>query len=118
MENFVRKDTSGTLEIVDAKYELLKRGQYTMNISPGSLTPITANLKVPLELREAREAIAIAKAQGADQYAPDVMAKVAVNMQNAEGYYRTKNEKELVTVTREATQEAEDARRISLVKER
>jgi len=72
---------------------------------------------VPLQLREAREAIAIAKAQGADYYAPDVMAKVAVNMQNAEGYYRTKNEKELNTVTREATQQAEDARRISIVKE-
>ena len=118
MENFLRKDTSGTLEIVDAKYELLKRGQYTMNISGGALAPITSDLRVPLQLREAREAIAIAKAQGADQYAPDVMAKVAVNMQNAEGYYHSKNEKELDTVAREATQQAEDARRISIVKER
>src|SRR5271166_5060087 len=33
MENFLRKDTAGTLEIIDAKYELLKRGQYTMNIN-------------------------------------------------------------------------------------
>jgi outer membrane protein OmpA-like peptidoglycan-associated protein len=118
MENFLRKDTSGTLEIVEAKYELLKRGQYTMNISAGALAPITSNLNVPLQLREAREAIAIAKAQGADQYAPDVMAKVAVNMENAEGYYHSKNEKELNTVAREATQQAEDARRISIVKER
>ncbi len=118
MENFLRKDTSGTLETIDAKYELLKRGQYTMNIAGGALAPISSDLRVPLQLREAREAIAIAKAQGADQYAPDVMAKVAINMENAEGYYRTKNEKELNTVTREATQEAEDARRISIVKER
>jgi len=118
MENFLRKDTSGTLEIVDAKYELLKRGQYTLNINAGALAPITADLKVPLQLREAREAIAIAKAQGADHYAPDVMTKVAVNMQNAEGYYHSKNEKELDTVAREATQQAEDARRISIVKER
>jgi outer membrane protein OmpA-like peptidoglycan-associated protein len=118
MENFLRKDTSGTLEVVDAKYELLKRGQYTMNIQSGALAPITSDLKVPLQLREAREAIAIAKAQGADQYAPDVMAKVAVNMQNAEGYYSSHREKELDTVAREATQQAEDARRISIVKER
>jgi outer membrane protein OmpA-like peptidoglycan-associated protein len=118
MENFLRKDTSGTLEIIDAKYELLKRGQYTMNITAGSLIPITSDLKTPLELREAREAIAIARAQGADVYAPDVMAKVAVNMQNAEGFYHSRNEKELVTEAREATQEAEDARRISIVKER
>jgi outer membrane protein OmpA-like peptidoglycan-associated protein len=118
MENFLRKDTSGTLELVEAKYELLKRGQYTMNIAAGSLAPIASDLKVPLQLREAREAIAIAKAQGADQYAPDVMAKVAINMQNAEGYYHTHNEKELNTVAREATQQSEDARRISIVKER
>ncbi len=118
MENFLRKDTSGTLGVIDAKYELLKRGQYTMNISGGQLAPITTDLHVPLQLREAREAIAIAKAQGADLYAPDVMAKVAVNMQNAQGYDFSKNEKELDTVAREATQEAEDARRISIVKER
>jgi outer membrane protein OmpA-like peptidoglycan-associated protein len=118
MENFLRKDTSGTLETVNAKYELLKRGQYTMNISSGALAPITADLSVPLQLREAREAIAIARAQGADRYAPDVMAKVAVNMENAEGYFHSRNEKELDTVAREATQQAEDARRISIVKER
>jgi outer membrane protein OmpA-like peptidoglycan-associated protein len=117
MENFLRKDTSGTLEIIDAKYELLKRGQYTMNITSGALAPITSDLRIPLQLREAREAIAIAKAQGADHFAPDVMAKVAVNMQNAEGFYISKNEKELNTVAREATQQAEDARRISIVKE-
>jgi outer membrane protein OmpA-like peptidoglycan-associated protein len=46
------------------------------------------------------------------------MQKVAVDMQNAEGYYHSHNEKELNTVAREATQMAEDARRISLVKER
>ncbi len=39
MENFLRKDTSGTLEIVEAKYELLRRGQYTMNIKAGALAP-------------------------------------------------------------------------------
>ncbi len=118
MENFVRRDTSGTWEIVDAKYELLKRGDYTMNVAPGALAPFVSDLRVPLQLREAREAIAIAKAQGADIFAPDVMAKVAVNMENAEGYFRTRNEKELNTVAREATQQAEDARRISIVKER
>jgi outer membrane protein OmpA-like peptidoglycan-associated protein len=118
MENFLRKDTSGTLGVIDAKYELLRRGQYTMNISGGQLAPITSDLRVPLQLREAREAIAIAKAQGADTYAPDVMAKAALNMQNAAGFDYSKNEKELDTVAREATQEAEDARRISIVKER
>jgi outer membrane protein OmpA-like peptidoglycan-associated protein len=118
MENIIRKDTSGTLETVDAKYELLKRGQYTLNIGESKLSNVTADLKVPLELREAREAIAIAKAQGADKYAADTMQKVATDMQNAEGFYMSrKNEKEMITDAREATQMAEDARRISLAKE-
>jgi outer membrane protein OmpA-like peptidoglycan-associated protein len=118
MENIIRKDTSGTLETVDAKYELLKRGQYTLNVGESKLSNVTADLKVPLELREAREAIVIAKAQGADKYAADTMQKVATDMQNAEGFYMSrKNEKEMITDAREATQMAEDARRIALAKE-
>src|SRR5271154_3325866 len=37
MENFVRKDTAGTIEQVDAKFELLKRGQYVLNVNPSEL---------------------------------------------------------------------------------
>jgi outer membrane protein OmpA-like peptidoglycan-associated protein len=118
MENFVRTDTTGTMEDVDAKYELLKRGQYTLNIGANQLTPLTTDASVPLQLREARQAIAIAKAQGADRFAPDTMKKAALDMQNAEGYFHTKNWKQLDTVTREATQMAEDARRISIERER
>src|ERR1035438_10045420 len=33
MENIVRQDTVGTIEQVDAKYELLQRGQYTLNVN-------------------------------------------------------------------------------------
>ncbi|MEP6713980.1 MAG: OmpA family protein [Terriglobia bacterium] len=118
MENFVREDTTGTMQDIDAKYELLKRGQYTLNIGSPQLTAMTSDLSVPLQLREARQAIAIAKAQGADHYAPDTMRKAAIGMQNAEGYYHSKKWKELDTVAREATQMAEDARRISIEKER
>jgi len=118
MENVLREDTTGTMEHVDAKYELLKRGEYTLNISADRLTPITSDLRVPLQLREAREAIAIANAQGAGHYAADTMEKAALNMRNADGFYRSKSWKELDTVAREATQMAEDARRISIVKER
>src|SRR5213078_3578947 len=34
MENFVRTDTLGKVEEVEAKYELLQRGQYTVNVLP------------------------------------------------------------------------------------
>jgi hypothetical protein len=30
-ENFIRNDTTGTVQQVDAKYELLQRGQYALN---------------------------------------------------------------------------------------
>jgi hypothetical protein len=33
MENFVRHDTTGTIEEMDAKFELLQRGQYTLNVT-------------------------------------------------------------------------------------
>ena len=42
MENFVRKDTTGTIEEVDAKYELLQRGQYVLNVKPGEIQPRAA----------------------------------------------------------------------------
>lgn len=36
IENFVRKGTVGTIEEVDAKYELLQRGQYDLaKLRPG-----------------------------------------------------------------------------------
>lgn len=119
MENVIRHDTTGTIETIDAKYELLQRGQYTMNIGSDRLTPITSDMKVPLQLREAREAMAIARAQGADRYAGDTMQKAGVDVTNAEGFLiGGHNEKELETVARQATQMAEDARLISIRKER
>jgi hypothetical protein len=45
MENFVRKDTAGTIEEVDAKYELLPRGQYTWNVDPADIEPRAAELE-------------------------------------------------------------------------
>jgi outer membrane protein OmpA-like peptidoglycan-associated protein len=78
---------------------------------------VTSDLSVPLQLREARLAVAIAKAQGAYTYAADTMQKADDDMINAEGFYRSKDLKKLETSAREATQMAEDARRISIQKE-
>ncbi len=119
MENVIRQDTTGTIETVDAKYELLQRGQYTLNIGSSQLTPLTTDMRTPLQLREARQAIAISRAQGADRYAADTLQKAMTDIQNAEGYYQGgHHEKELETVARQATQMAEDARLISIRKER
>src|ERR1039458_1287022 len=71
MENIVRQDTVGTIEQVDAKYELLQRGQYTLNVDPAEVKPLPLSSKVPLELYEARNAVQIARWTGARKYAPD-----------------------------------------------
>src|SRR5246127_4860039 len=72
MENMIRTDTVGKIEEIDAKYELLPRGQYTMNVAPGDLRrKAIADPKRPLEVLEARNAVQIAAWAGADKYASD-----------------------------------------------
>ncbi|HEU5022771.1 MAG TPA: OmpA family protein [Bryobacteraceae bacterium] len=117
MENVQGKDTTGVMEDVDAKYELLKRGTYATNVSQAGVVEATADTSLPLQLREARLAMAIARAQGADTYAADTMRKAQTDMINAEGFAKSKDLKRLETAAREATQMAEDARRISIQKE-
>jgi outer membrane protein OmpA-like peptidoglycan-associated protein len=117
MENFVRKDTTGTIEQVDAKYELLQRGQYTLNVSPADIKPQRLDAKVPLELYEARNAVQIARWTGAEKYASETFQKAVVGLENAEGYLKGKAGKRPIgTVAREAVQMAEDARIITVKK--
>src|SRR5271168_4494376 len=75
MENFVRRDTVGTIEQVDAKFELLQRGQYVLNVNPADIKPMRLSSKTPLELYEARNAVQIARWTGAERYAPDTYQK-------------------------------------------
>jgi outer membrane protein OmpA-like peptidoglycan-associated protein len=117
MENFVRKNTVGTIEEVDAKYELLQRGQYTLNVNPADIKPVRLDSKVPLELYEARNAVQIARWTGAGRYAPDTFQKAVQGLDNAEGYLTGKaGRKPIGTVAREAVQMAEDARIITVRK--
>ncbi|HXB70168.1 MAG TPA: OmpA family protein [Candidatus Acidoferrales bacterium] len=117
MENFVRQDTVGTIEQVDAKYELLQRGQYTLNVNPAEIKPLRLDPKVPLELYEARNAIQIARWTGAERYANDTFQKALIGLENAEGYLIGKGGKKPIgTVAREAVQMAEDARIITVKK--
>ena len=111
-ENFLRNDTSGTIEQVDAKYELLQRGQYVLNRS--QYVPVKINAKGPLQLAEAENAVEIARIAGADKYARDTFQKAVVDLQNAQGFLNgSKNRKESETNAREAAQMAEDARIIT-----
>jgi outer membrane protein OmpA-like peptidoglycan-associated protein len=117
LENFVRKDTTGTIEEVDAKYELLQRGQYTLNVNPSEIRPVQLDKRTPLELYEARNAVQIARWTGAERYAADTFRKATLGLQNAEGYLTGKSgKKPIATVAREAVQMAEDARIITIKK--
>jgi outer membrane protein OmpA-like peptidoglycan-associated protein len=118
MENFVTTETNGTVEEVDAKYELLQRGQYTANIAPSELRPMVMDPKTPLEVYEARNAVRIAKWAGADQYASDTLQKAELDLRNAEDALvgKKSDRKALITDAREAAQMAEDARLISVRK--
>ncbi|HTS28803.1 MAG TPA: OmpA family protein [Bryobacteraceae bacterium] len=114
-ENFIRNDTAGTIEQVDANYHLLQRGQYVWNRT--QYQPIRVNPKGPLQLAEAQNAVEIARLAGADRYAADTYQKAVIDLNNAEGFLnRSGNRKESETNAREAAQMAEDARIITFRK--
>src|ERR1700683_3365191 len=117
MENFVRSDTQGTYEDIDAKYELLQRGQYVLNVNPSELQPMVLDHKTPLELYEARNAVRIARWTGADQYAADTLQKAEISLQNAQDELTGKIGKKTVAQnSRDAAEAAEDARLITIRK--
>lgn len=114
-ENFIRNDTSGTIEQVDAKFELLQRGQYVLDRA--DYQPIRINPKGPLQLAEAQNAVEIARLAGAEKYAADTYQKAVVDLKNAEGFLHGSHiRKESETDAREAAQMAEDARIITFRK--
>jgi outer membrane protein OmpA-like peptidoglycan-associated protein len=117
MENVIRTDTVGKIEEIDAKYELLPRGQYTLNVSPADLRArAIPDPKRPLEVLEARNAVQIARWSGADKYASDTYQKAAQLLDEAENYQIRKHpeKKPAAMIAREAVQTAEDARLITL----
>jgi outer membrane protein OmpA-like peptidoglycan-associated protein len=117
MENVVRADTLGKIEEVDAKYELLPRGQYIRNVAPADVrAKAVADPKRPLEVLEARNAVQIAEWVGADRYAHDTYQKAVALLDEAENYQARKHpeKKPAAMIAREAVQTAEDARLITL----
>jgi outer membrane protein OmpA-like peptidoglycan-associated protein len=114
-ENILRENTKGFEEPIDAKFDTLEGAQYTIDIPADQLPSSTANMGVPLDLLEARNAVVIAKAAGAQQYAPDSLTKAEDMLQRAEDYYQRKQGRTPIgTAARGATQEAEDARVLTL----
>ncbi|MGA8429075.1 MAG: OmpA family protein [Candidatus Sulfotelmatobacter sp.] len=116
LENVVHEDTKGTSELVNAKYELMERGGY---IPTGyKFDPVILNAKLPLEFFEARNALRIAKSEGAEQYATDTYQHAVQLMATVDADATDKHidKKPLIAAAREAVQTAEDARQIAVKK--
>ncbi|MGA8274374.1 MAG: DUF4398 domain-containing protein, partial [Candidatus Sulfotelmatobacter sp.] len=114
-ENIIRTETKGFEEPITAKFDVLEGQQYTIDVPADQLPSSQASVKVPLDLLEARNAVVIAKAAGARQYAPDSLTKAEDMLQRAEDYYQRKQGRTPIgTAARGATQMAEDARVLTL----
>jgi outer membrane protein OmpA-like peptidoglycan-associated protein len=112
-ENVARKDTKGKAEPIKAKGELFKRGQYS------SLPTITIDPKdkTPMEIYQARNAVAAARAAQADTFGGDAWTKAQGLLDKAENLLvakKSKEREEAPTYARQAVQAAEDARTIAI----
>ena len=115
VENVIRVDTKGREEAINVKYELLPRGLYASPVEPLRDVVYGIDSKAPLDLFEARNAVRIARAAKAEQYASSSFAKAEQDLKQAEDYYRRKQGRTPIgTVAREAAQTAEEARVMSL----
>ncbi len=114
-ENVILQDTKGFEEAIDAKFDVLEGREYIIDVPAEQLPSAQAQPNVPLDLLEARNAVMIAKAAGAEQYAKDSVMKAEDMLQRAEDYYQRKQGRTPIgTAARGATQMAEDARVLTL----
>lgn len=123
LESFVRPNTIGRVEPVQAKYELLPRGQYTLNIQAAQLA--SASMKnqpgvsmdeyeAVVELYQARNALQIARADGAGQFASETLNKAQAYLNQAEASYTQRNWKGVTDSSHQAVESASDARTIAM----
>jgi flagellar motor protein MotB len=121
LENQPRPDTIGGREPIQAKYELLPRGQYTYNVDEGMQGMAAAEANAVrlspdryqslVELYEAQNAVQIAQSAAAGQYAPDTFGKAQDLLLRAQEAMDHKGGMTMVvTLARQAAQTAEDAR--------
>lgn len=113
LENEVRPDTRGKVDLVDARYELFQRGYW----EEGKFTELKMDdPRTPFEYWEAQNAMRIARWAQADKYAPESFQKAEAQIKQADVYRGRKgnNTQPIQMVSREATQFAEDARVVAL----
>jgi outer membrane protein OmpA-like peptidoglycan-associated protein len=114
-QNEIRQETTGRVEAIDVRYELVSREVYSSQVSPIPPPMYGVNNKLPIDLLEARNALRIAKDIHADKYAATTFVKAQADLDRAEDYYRRKQGMGPIgTVAREATQTAEESRLMTI----
>jgi outer membrane protein OmpA-like peptidoglycan-associated protein len=121
LENEIRPDTLGTIMPVEAKYELLPRGEYTWHVPSNLDTARALAPKVSMheyeaitELYQAQNAVGIARQASAEQFAPDTLARAQQLLSDAQLLHDRKADfRQVVQLARESAQTAEDARMIA-----
>ena len=109
-------DVKGWIRAVDVQYHVLPATTYAAQNAPIQEPVYGIDNKVPLSLKEARNAVRIAQVAHADQYASPALQRAQQLLSQADDYYsRKQNDKAIATVAREATQAAEAAR-VSAIK--
>jgi len=115
LQNVVLPETSGTIDQAPASYQLLDRGAYSYEVSKTSGNLSRSDNKVPLELFEAQNAVQIAINAGAQKYAPDALNKAQTSLTQAQDLLaRNGNSKLIIQASRDAVQNAADARHIAV----
>ena len=123
LESAVRPDTIGRAEEVKANYQLLPRGQYTLNIQASQLASARMRNQPGVSMEEyeavstlyqARNAVQIAGADGAPKSARDTLAKAQDYLNQAEGAYARKDFRGTTNAAKQAVEAASDARTIAM----
>jgi len=112
LENEAGKNIKGKVFVVN-DYKLMRRAQYQKRANPLALTIDLK--KIPLEMYEARNAVEIAKSNGAEKYAPEILTKATSSLQMAENSLSRKaDKKQIISTARQAIQFSEDARALAV----
>ncbi len=119
LENRVRPDTVGKIQPIQPRPELMRQGNYTLQLDSqaDSNAPKVSMSRYEAisELYQAQNAVALAQAAGAERYAPEALAAAQRALAEAQRLDSIKgnNSKLVVQNAREAEQNAEDARLIA-----
>ena len=122
LENQPRPDTIGNREPIQAKYELLPRGEYTYNVQAGMAAAAAPGPRLSpdqyqsvVEIYEAQNAVQIAESAAAGRYAPDTLGKAQDQLRQARtALDRKAGMTVVVTLARQSAQTAEDARMLAI----